>query len=208
MPVCHSECHCSYLDFHSKLSYVALPWDLKFCKAQHSELRPFVMAHFDATVLTIHCETTWIPSWLPPLVPLCVWHSTQCSSLFSISEVGCFCVSWNETLLQSFISLYASIKCLVSYQKTNFHAFYAFWGPFNFYFWSIQSSWNQIGILRWKLIHVHLACTLQSFLTCKKFSSFCIIFAMTRFYCSFMDICSYKLVSVCIIISESLLVLL
>jgi hypothetical protein len=144
----------------------------------------------------------------PPLVPLRVWHSAQRSSVFSISEIVCFCVSWNETLLQSCISFCASRKHTCLIKKDRFHAFYAFWGSCNFYFWSIQSSWNKIGILRWKLIHEHLECTVQRFLNCTKFCGFHIIFGMTRFYCSFIDICRYKLVSGCIIISKSLLMLL
>lgn len=138
-------------------------------------------------------------------------HVTLGSVQFCLLDKwGCllFCfMEWDTPSVIYFIL--CSQKMSVSCQKKNtFHAFYAFWCSCNFYFWSSRSSWIQIGILRWKFIHEHLDCTVQSFLACTKFCSFHIIFGMTWFYRSFMDICNYKLVSVCIVISEALLVLL
>ena len=187
--------------------HVALPWDLEFCEPQRSELRPFVTARFDTTVLIIHRETTWLPSWLPPLMPLCVWlGSVQFSVLNKWDHLLLCFVERDTPSVVYFILCFHKMSCVLS--KKNSLAFYAFWGSCNFYFWSIQSSWNRIGILCWKLIHEHLDCAVQSFLTCVKIWGFRVIFGMIQFSCSFMDICSYKLVSVCIIISESLLVLL
>jgi hypothetical protein len=57
----------------------------------------------------------------------------------------CF-MEWDTPSVVYFILCFRKIS--VSYKKNNFHAFYAFWGCRNFYFWSIRSSWNQIGILR------------------------------------------------------------
>ena len=174
MPVCHSECHCSHLDFHNKLPYVALPWDLKFCEPLHSEFWHFVTAPF-----WYHCfdDSPWDHMSSKLASPTCATVRVTLGSVqFSLLDM------WDGLLL-----------CFMEWDTPyNFHAFCAFWGSCKFYYLSIWRSWNPMGILHWKLIHEHLDFIVQSFLTGMKFCSFCRIFYMTRFYCSFMNMYRYS----------------
>jgi hypothetical protein len=178
MPVCHSQCHCSHLDFYSKQPYIALLWNLKFCEPLHSEFFTFC----DGPVW-YHCfdNSPWDHVTFKLAFP------TRASVRVPLGSVQFSLLSmWDGLLL-----------CFMEWDTPyNFHALCAFWGSCKFYFRSIWRSWNQMGILNWKLILEHLDCTDQIFLTGMKFCSFLCIFYVTQFYCSFMDICIYKHVSV------------
>jgi len=118
---------------------MAVQWSLKVRENLCSRFRSSTIAHFNTNISTfrdtfqrfVMTARGWQVGFpnSSVIVQIILSFAQFCLPL---SQVDFFCVSWYETLRQSFYTNSCTKKVFVFYYKQTSHSFYAFWRNFIF----------------------------------------------------------------------------